>query len=142
MPQKIRVVHYLNQFFAQVGGEDKAGIGPGTKEGPVGPGRPLGDALGSRGEIVGTLYCGDNYFVEREAEAIQKLLELLESYRPELLVAGPAFESGRYGIACGALCQAAQSRLRIPAVTAMDEGNAGALHRKTVYIVNSGSSVT
>jgi hypothetical protein len=27
MPEKIRVIHYLNQFFAQIGGEDKADIG-------------------------------------------------------------------------------------------------------------------
>ena len=34
MAEKIRVVHYLNQFFAQIGGEEKADIGPGFKEGP------------------------------------------------------------------------------------------------------------
>src|ERR1051325_2847677 len=141
MGEKIRVVQYLNQFFSQIGGEDKAGIGPGIKDGPVGPGKPLSDALGSRGEVVATLYCGDNYFAERETEAIEELLTLLASYRPELLIAGPAFESGRYGIACGAFCQAAQRRLHIRAVAAMDEQNAGALYRKTVYIVNSGSSV-
>jgi hypothetical protein len=33
MAEKIRVVHYLNQFFAQLGGEDKAEIGPGFREG-------------------------------------------------------------------------------------------------------------
>ena len=142
MAEKIRVVHYLNQFFAQIGGEENAGVGPGAKNGAIGPGRPLADALAGGGEIVGTLYCGDNYFAEHEAEATEKLLELLAGYRPALLIAGPAFESGRYGMACGALCHAAQTRLGVRAVAAMDEENAGALYRKSVYIVNSGPSVT
>ena len=31
MNQQIRVVHYLNQFFAQIGGEDKGEVGPQSK---------------------------------------------------------------------------------------------------------------
>jgi betaine reductase len=34
----VRAVHYLNQFFGQIGGEDKADITPFQKDGPVGPG--------------------------------------------------------------------------------------------------------
>ncbi len=56
----------------------------------------------------------------------------MAEYKPDLLIAGPAFESGRYGIACGAICQAAQERLDIVAVAGMDEDNVGAsLYRKT-----------
>ncbi len=142
MADKIRVVHYLNQFFAGVGGEEKGGVGPGVREGPVGPGRPLQQALGERAELVATISCGDNYFAERQEEATTELLRLMEPYEPQLLVAGPAFEGGRYGVACGALCLAAQQRLGIAAVTGMDEENPGAdLYRRSVYIVASGSSV-
>ena len=52
MGEKIRVVHYLHQFFAQIGGEEKADIGPGFKEGPMGPGRALQQTLGQQGEVV------------------------------------------------------------------------------------------
>ena len=34
---KIRVVQYINQFFAQIGGEEKADIPAELREGPVGP---------------------------------------------------------------------------------------------------------
>ena len=142
MDEKIRVVHYLNQFFAQIGGEEKGGVGPGVKEGPVGPARASQEALGERGDVIATFFCGDNYFAEHQEEATEELLRHLAHYHPDLLIAGPAFESGRYGVACGAICQAAQERLRIPVVTGMDEKNAGAsLYRKSVYIVNSGASV-
>jgi len=142
MDDKIRVVHYLNQFFAQVGGEEKGGVAPGAKEGAIGPGRALQQALGEKGAIIATIYCGDNYFAEHEAEATAELLRHLFDYQPQLLVAGPAFEGGRYGVACGAICQAAQQRLGIPTITAMDPENPGAsLYRKNVYIINSGDSV-
>ena len=44
----LRVVHYLNQFFAGIGAEDKADTPPGRREGALGPGRLLQQALGER----------------------------------------------------------------------------------------------
>ena len=142
MTEKIRVVHYLNQFFAQIGGEEKADICPGFKEGPTGPGRALQQALAGHGEVVATLFCGDNYFAEHAEEATEELLRQMALCKPHLLIAGPAFESGRYGVACGAICQTAQERLGIYAVTGMDQENVGAaLYCKNVYIINSGDSI-
>jgi glycine reductase len=142
MSNKIRVVHYLNQFFAQIGGEDKGDVGPGVKAGPIGPGRALQQALGDSGEVVATIFCGDNFFAERQDQAIDELIRHLSEYQPDLLIAGPAFESGRYGVACGAICQAAQQKLSIAVVAGMDEDNVGAgLFRKNIYIVNSGATI-
>jgi glycine reductase len=142
MNSKIRVVHYLNQFFAQIGAEEKGNVGPGIKAGPIGPGRALQQALGEHGEVVATIFCGDNYFAEHQQETIDELMQKLTEYKPDLLIAGPAFESGRYGIACGAICQAVQQRLGIAAVAGMDEDNVGAsLYRKNVYIINSGATI-
>jgi glycine reductase complex component B subunit gamma len=142
MTKKIRVVHYLNQFFAQIGGEEMADVGPGFKDGPVGPGRALQQALGENGEVVATIFCGDNYFAEHQEQVIDDVLRQLAEYKPDLLIAGPAFESGRYGIACGAICQAARQRFGIAAVAGMDEDNVGAtLYRKNIYIVNSGATI-
>jgi glycine reductase complex component B subunit gamma len=143
MAVKPRIVHYLNQFFSQIGGEEKGAVGPGIKPGPVGPGRALQQALADRGEVVATLFCGDNYFAEEPDQAIENLLAHLGEIRADLLIAGPAFESGRYGVACGAICQAAQERLGILSVAGMSPENAGAaIYRKSVYIVDSGASVT
>jgi glycine reductase len=142
MTDKIRVVHYLNQFFAQFGGEEEGSLAPGLKEGSVGPGRILEQALGTKAELVGTIYCGDNYFAEHEDAALDGLLRLIADCKGDLLIAGPAFESGRYGVACGAIGNAAQARLGIVAVAGMDESNPGAaLFRKSLYIINSGPSV-
>jgi glycine reductase complex component B subunit gamma len=120
----VRAVHYLNQFFAGLGGEEAAEMPPTRLDGPVGPGRGLAAALEGI-EIVATLACGDDYFAEHEEEAVERLLDLLEAERPDLLVAGPAFGSGRYGYACARFSRGAAERLGLPAVAAMHEENPG-----------------
>jgi glycine reductase len=120
----VRAVHYLNQFFAGLGGEEAAETPPTRLEGAVGPGRGLAAELEGI-EIVATLACGDDYFGEHEEDALARLLELLEAERPDLLVAGPAFGSGRYGFACASISRAAAERLDIPVLAAMHEENPG-----------------
>ena len=41
MSSPLRVVHYVNQFFGGIGGEDQAHVGVTVKAGAVGPGRVL-----------------------------------------------------------------------------------------------------
>ena len=93
----MKVVHYLNQFFAGLGGEEAAGTPPQRIDGAVGPGRGLGL------EVRTTLACGDDYFGEREDEALTELLRFLDEERPDVLICGPSFGSGRIfnsGIRC------------------------------------------
>ena len=142
MAQGLRIVHYVNQFFGGLGGEDKASETPQVKEGPVGPGKAIQIAMKDRGEVVATVICGDNYFAETMDEAIKAIIQMLSSYRPDVVVAGPAFNAGRYGVACGALCKAIQEKLGVQAVTGMYEENPGVgLYRKDVYIVKTEESV-
>jgi betaine reductase len=136
----LRVVCYLNQFFGQLGGEDKAGVGPQRVAGAVGPARAVQQALGAAGTVVATVICGDNYVAEQTERAVGELLALVAAERPDLVIAGPAFLAGRYGVACGALCAAVQSKLAIPAVTGMHVENPGVdLYRRQVYIVETGA---
>jgi glycine reductase len=140
MGRTVRVVHYINQFFAGIGGEDRADVAPSHRAGPVGPGIGLQKHLGDGATVAGTLICGDNFFVERQDEALGALLGMAEGYQADVLVAGPAFSSGRYGTACGALAQAWQ-RGGKPAVTAMNVNNPGVeLHRSEVYILPAGQT--
>jgi betaine reductase len=58
-----------------------------------------------------------------------------------VVIAGPAFLGGRYGVACGAICKAVKERLNIPAVTGMDPENPGVnLFHRDVYIIQTGRS--
>jgi len=119
----VKAVHYLNQFFAGLGGEEQADTPPMRLDGAVGPGRGLAVAL-EDAEIVATVACGDDYFAEHEEEATAALLELVRAEAPDVLVAGPAFGSGRYGYASARVARAA-AEAGIPAVAAMHEENPG-----------------
>ena len=139
----LRVVSYLNQFFGQLGGEEKAGVGPQVVDGAVGAARAVQQALGDAGTVVATVICGDNYAAEHAERATAELVKLVAAARPDLLIAGPAFLAGRYGVACGALCDAVQAELKIPAVTGMHAENPGVeLYRRRVYVGQTGAEAT
>lgn len=137
----MRVVHYLNQFFGGLGGEEKAGVPLETRAGAVGPGKLLEQLLGEKTQVVLTLICGDNYAVENQEAWLAAALEKIQQSNADLFVAGPCFLAGRYGMAAGALCAAVQAKLGIPAVTGMAQENPGAeLYRESLYIVDSGDN--
>ena len=73
MAEKIRVIHYINQFYAGMGGEDTASVGISVKEEPVGPGLLLRGLLGDDYEIAATIICGDNYIAENTEKVCNEL---------------------------------------------------------------------
>ncbi len=123
---KLRVVHYLNQFFAGVGGEEQADVAPASQDGAVGPGKALNLALGEAGEVVGTVYCGDNTMAQAAENATDEVVRLVGQFEPDVVVAGPAFGAGRYGLACGQVCTAVQEHLQVPSVTGVHKASAAA----------------
>ncbi|MBV7390312.1 glycine/betaine/sarcosine/D-proline family reductase selenoprotein B [Enterococcus sp. ALS3] len=141
MTEKFRLVHYINQFYAGIGGEEKADITPFSKAEVIGPGLAFQQSLGDNVEIVGTVVCGDSYFNENLDSAKSEVLNLIKEFKPDIVVAGPAFNAGRYGMACGAVSKAVMEELNIPAVTGMYEENPGLdLYRKDSYIVPTKNS--
>lgn len=136
----MRVVHYLNQFFGGIGGEDKADTPPFAQQGEVGPGRLLQSVLPQGSQVISTVICGDNYAAENAEEVQATVVQAMQKAQADLLIAGPCFVAGRYGIAAGEVCAAVQERLDVPAITAMARENPGAdLHRSRVLIVDSGT---
>lgn len=137
--KRIRIAHYLNQFFGGIGAEDKAGVPLEVRSGPVGPGAAIKKALGDRGDIALTFICGDNYANEHLPEIAAQISRALTQTPVDLFLAGPAFHAGRYGLTCGYLCEHIQRTCRVPALTAMfAENPAVAQHRRAVYIVPTG----
>ena len=137
----VRVLHYLNQFFAGFGGEEAASLPPRIEPRAVGPGLVLDRCLAGRGRIVATLVCGDDHFHREPEASIDELARLAATCEADVLVAGPAFDAGRYGLACGRIAGALGARLGIPSLTAMfPENPAVALHRAETYILPTAAS--
>ena len=142
MANKVRVVHYINQFFGGIGGEEKSDIPVEVHHGPVGPGRALQMALGDRAEVVATIICGDDFIAENEDEAGDSIGKALDDLKPDLVLAGPAFDSGRYGLGCALVCRISQSK-NIPAVSGMHPDNAAVItHRRDLLAVPTGLDAT
>ena len=138
---KFKIVHYLNQFFGGIGGEDTADFKPEVREEIVGPGLALAKALGDDYEIVATVICGDNYFGSNLEEATDIIVDMVKKYEPDVFVAGPAFNAGRYGVACGTICKAVEERLGVPVISGMYVENPGAdMFKQDVILVKTGDS--
>ena len=136
----IKIVHYINQFFGQKGGEEAANLPIELADGPVGPGTALAAQLQGKAEIVKTIICGDSYFNENEEVACMGIREILAEIKPDLVVAGPAFNAGRYGMACGKVGEVAHS-MGITAISGMYNENPGyELYRNFSYMVETTNS--
>src|SRR5206468_8734113 len=133
--------HYLNQFFAQVGGEEKAGQEVLFLPHAVGVGGVINNMLKDRSVEYATLACGDNYFHEQEEKAFREMRDALEQFQPDFFLAGPAFNAGRYGLACAKLCSWVRDNWCIPAVTGMHQDNPGTKEiGRYVFAIQTGAS--
>ncbi len=135
----MKAIHYINQFFAGIGGEDKADYEPEIREGLVGPALALNSVLDA--EVTHTIICGDNFMGSNKDEAVKRILEFLEDKEFDIFIAGPAFQAGRYGVACGTICKAVKEKFNVPVITSMNEENPGVdMFKKDIYIFRGGKS--
>lgn len=125
MNSKVKVVHYINQFFAGIGGEEQADTPLEVRTGPVGPGMGLEKSSAGKLEVLRTIVCGDNFFHSHADKVMHDVVNLIREASPDVVVAGPAFNAGRYGIACRAICEQVQKEIGVPTVTAMHKENPG-----------------
>jgi glycine reductase len=136
-----KAILYLNQFFGQIGGEDKADFAPVIKEGIVGPAMALQAQLGDDVKVTHTVICGDNYMGSHTTEATDTIMKFLADKEFDIFFAGPAFRAGRYGVACGQVCNAVSKTYKVPVITSMNEENPGVeMFRQDMYIFKGGDS--
>lgn len=135
-----KILYYTNQFFGQIGGEDKAYTEPQFHIGPIGSANAFVPKL-NNAEIVATIICGDNYYVENMDIVKEFVREKISDIEIDLVIAGPAFNAGRFGIACADICSFIKKEFNIEAITGLYEENpALEMYRKNIYILKVGSS--
>lgn len=114
-------------------------------DGAAGAARGLQQQLGERGQVVATLYFGDNYFHEHKEQALNAIIAALEKQNADVVVTGPAFNAGRYGLACVEICQTVSEKLGLRCVTGMEPENPGVgvyrdYHNDKVFLLPTGES--
>lgn len=135
----IRVVQFLNQVQAGFGGDERMDMEPQAESGAMGMGMVLRSMLLRKGaDIVGTVVCGDHYFLENRPQALQTLSDLVSQFRPDVVICGPAFNHKRYGECCGYLAEYLKEKYSIPAFAAMSKESTGTpVFRNRVYIIET-----
>jgi glycine/betaine/sarcosine/D-proline reductase family selenoprotein B len=139
-----KVLLYINQFFGGIGGEEKADFEPKLVNGTLGPGIIIQKML-KDAEITHTIICGDNFMNTHKEEALSRIRKFIETFSFDLFLAGPAFQSGRYGMSCGEICKFISENYNIPAITSMNQENPGveAYHEcPQVYIMKGHKRAT
>jgi betaine reductase complex component B subunit beta len=135
-----KAILYINQFFGQIGGEEKADFEPEIREGLVGPAIELNKQLNGA-EVTHTIICGDNFMGSNEKEAVGRIMKFLQGKEFDIFFAGPAFQAGRYGNACGVICKAVAEKFDVPVISSMHIENPGVeMFRKDAYIFKGGNN--
>ena len=138
----MKAIHYINQFFGQVGGEDAADAKPVFHDSLIGCSTMLNGMMPDI-EVTNTIVCGDNYVTNHTKEALQEILAWLDTKKFDIFFAGPAFMAGRYGVGCGLVCKAVAEKYGVPVITSMNEENPGVEEYKAVaYIFKGGRKAT
>ena len=74
-------------------------------------------------------------------KVVEEIVSKISKYKFDIFIAGPAFNAGRYGIACGEICKAVQEKFNVKSVTSMYRKNPGVeIYRKEIYILETGIS--
>ena len=135
-----KVLFYTNQFFGQIGGEEFAYQEPFFKAENIGPAMGMANQL-KDAESVGTIVCGDNYFAENIDKALAFVKGIVDEHKPDMVIAGPAFNAGRFGIACSEVCKYVQTEYNIPAITGLYwENPAVEMYKQYCYIIETDKS--
>jgi len=135
-----KAIHYINQFYAGIGGESLADSGFVVLKDKKGPAIGLEDLWRRKMIVTKVICCGDNYInIDRNFEEVcRQLKKIVEEEKPDVLIAGPAFNAGRYGMACAKICDYVRNNLNLPSVTAMwHENPAVKMYVRNNYIISS-----
>lgn len=137
----MKAIHYINQFFGQVGSEDAADAKPLFK--PAMGCSVMLNGMMPHIDVTDTIICGDNYVTNHTEEALKEIFAFLDSKEFDIFFAGPAFMAGRYGVGCGLVCKAVKERYNVPVISSMNEENPGVEEfRADVVIFKGGRKAT
>ena len=118
----------LNHVTAGMGSDENAQLPPSGKKAALGPGRTLNPLFQEQdAQIVATLYCGDQYYLENEEEVAKKFIGFAKKFHADAVLCGPAMHYPNFGeMAAHLACKF--NAAGIPAIAAMAEENPAVSH--------------
>lgn len=97
----MKVIMIYDQIQAGAGTKDDKMIGLNLSKEKIGPTIMMEQYLKKKDvNVVATLYCGNGYFKENEAEVIRKLSAMVTKLSPDAVICGPSFNYLEYSEMC------------------------------------------
>lgn len=93
----MKIVLIFDQGLAGAGGKSNPNIGLQAVKGGVGSSLMLEPHFEKiNAQILATLYCGNEYFINNEDEVISKMTVMVKKLNPDFVVCGPCFNFHDY----------------------------------------------
>ncbi|MBO0451482.1 GrdB-related putative oxidoreductase [Candidatus Enterococcus murrayae] len=116
----MKILMIFDQIQAGFGGKEKGDLELGGKKMPIGSANMFEKYLPEvDGQIIGTLYCGDDFYLKNKETVTRKLVAMTKKLSPDVVICGPAFNYEKYGLLCSEVGYAIENQLNIPVVAAM-----------------------
>lgn len=116
----MKLIFIFDQIQAGLGGKEKGDQPLGGKILPIGAAKMFEAILPQvNGEIIATLYCGDDYFEKNSEECSLKLTAMVKKLQPDVVVCGPCFNYEKFAEMAGRVAKTITEKLDIPVLAAM-----------------------
>lgn len=72
-------------------------------------------------EIVATLYCGNEYFLENQDQVVTLMTKMVEKIKPDFVICGPCFDFKDYALMCSMISKNINDNTDYRAIVTMAE---------------------
>lgn len=118
----MKVLMIFDQTQAGLGGKESADLPLGGKMMAIGSCNMFERQLKEvGGKIVGTLYCGNGTFMNDPETVSKKFAAMAKKIQPDVVICGPCFNYGEYGIMAAKTALTINEHTDIPAFAMMSE---------------------
>ena len=120
----MKILLIFDQGLAGAGGKSNPNVGLQIAKGGVGSAlmlQPFFEPIG--GNVVATLYCGNEYFLAHKEEVVLKMTKMAEKIKPDIVLCGPCFNFYDYALMSAMITEQIQKESDIPVVTIMSQEN-------------------
>lgn len=131
-----KIALILNHVQAGMGSDENAHLAPSGKKAALGPGETLKPMFHSHDcDIVATLFCGDQYYLEHPEEVEKKFIGFAKKFEIDAVLCGPAMQYPNFGEMSARLAKAFEKHGILSVASMSVENPATETYKSDVTIV-------
>lgn len=120
----MKILLIFDQGLAGAGGKSNPNQDLAIAKGGIGSAlmlKPHFDRVSAN--IVATLYCGNEYFLNHEKEVVIKMTKMAEKIQPDMVVCGPCFNFKDYALMSAEIAKSIKENTNLNVVAMMSQEN-------------------